>query len=47
MTIGVSDPFNRAQELCDDKGGCPGLPVHENNNTLGLCERTSWAPRPH
>ena len=34
MTIGVSDPFNRAQEVCDDRGGCPGLPVHKkaNNN---------------
>ena len=25
--IGVSDPFSRAQEVCDDRGGCPVLPV--------------------
>ena len=31
MTIGVSDPFSRAQGVFDDRGGCPGNKQHHRS----------------
>ena len=36
---GTKETNTRAQELCESRGGCPGLPVH--NIPYGLCGRNA------
>ena len=53
LKVTLNSDSHRAQELCESRGGRPGLPVP--NSPYGLCGRKvtlnsntqkSWAPRP-
>ena len=41
VSVDVKQHCTRVQELCESRGGRPGLPVPNSNSTCGLCGCTT------